>query len=70
MLCTQDSPVPDNQVSDITVIGLGAMGSAVANAFLNAGHATKVWNRSPERLVAYQNSAAVCAPDPVAAVTG
>lgn len=57
-------------MSDITVIGLGAMGSAVANAFLNAGHATKVWNRSPERLVAYQNSAAVCAPDPVAAVTG
>lgn len=46
------------------------MGSAVANAFLNAGHATTVWNRSPERLAAYQKSAAVCAKDLVAAVTG
>lgn len=50
------------------MIGLGAMGSAIANALLNAGHSTTVWNRSPERLVAFQNSAAACAPDLVAAV--
>ncbi|MFI2209534.1 NAD(P)-dependent oxidoreductase [Streptomyces sp. NPDC020141] len=39
----------------VTVVGLGAMGSALAEAFLRAGHPTTVWNRSPakaERLVA------------------
>ncbi|MEN7547598.1 NAD(P)-binding domain-containing protein [Rapidithrix thailandica] len=33
----------------VTVIGLGAMGTALAKAFLNAGHTTTVWNRSPEK---------------------
>ncbi|MBB5918033.1 3-hydroxyisobutyrate dehydrogenase-like beta-hydroxyacid dehydrogenase [Nocardia transvalensis] len=31
----------------VTVLGLGAMGSALAAAFLKAGHPTTVWNRSP-----------------------
>ncbi|GAA2801050.1 NAD(P)-dependent oxidoreductase [Saccharopolyspora taberi] len=30
----------------VTVIGLGAMGTALARAFLDAGHPTTVWNRS------------------------
>ncbi|MBT2401774.1 NAD(P)-dependent oxidoreductase [Streptomyces sp. ISL-100] len=30
----------------VTVIGLGAMGRALAGAFLEAGHPTTVWNRS------------------------
>jgi 3-hydroxyisobutyrate dehydrogenase-like beta-hydroxyacid dehydrogenase len=33
----------------VTVLGLGAMGRALAGAFLAAGHATTVWNRSPGR---------------------
>ena len=33
----------------VTVLGLGAMGSALARAFLAAGHPTTVWNRSPAR---------------------
>ncbi|WP_069164644.1 NAD(P)-dependent oxidoreductase [Nocardia altamirensis] len=33
----------------VTVLGLGSMGSALAKAFLRAGHPTTVWNRSPER---------------------
>ncbi|MBF6100639.1 NAD(P)-dependent oxidoreductase [Nocardia cyriacigeorgica] len=33
----------------VTVLGLGSMGSALANAFLAAGRPTAVWNRSPER---------------------
>ena len=37
-------------MSDITVIGLGAMGTAITHAFLQAGHAVCVWNRSPEKL--------------------
>ncbi|RZE95798.1 NAD(P)-binding domain-containing protein [Streptomyces sp. SCA2-2] len=31
----------------VTVLGLGRMGSALAAAFLAAGHPTTVWNRSP-----------------------
>ncbi|MEU8227416.1 NAD(P)-binding domain-containing protein [Kribbella sp. NPDC048915] len=33
----------------ITVLGLGAMGTALARAFLTAGHPTTVWNRTPGR---------------------
>ncbi|NUP12990.1 MAG: NAD(P)-dependent oxidoreductase [Polyangiaceae bacterium] len=33
----------------VTVLGLGAMGQALARAFLNAGHPTTVWNRSPDK---------------------
>ena len=33
----------------VTVLGLGAMGSALARAFLAAGHPTTVWNRTPGR---------------------
>ena len=36
-------------MSDITVVGLGAMGTALAEAFLNKGHAVTVWNRSPAK---------------------
>lgn len=40
---------------NVTVIGLGQMGAALADAFLSAGHPTTVWNRTPgkaEALVA------------------
>ncbi len=30
----------------VTVVGLGSMGSALAGAFLGAGHPTTVWNRT------------------------
>ncbi|MDE3722079.1 NAD(P)-binding domain-containing protein [Nocardiopsis sp. N85] len=33
----------------VTVIGLGLMGSALARAFVRAGHPTTVWNRSPDK---------------------
>lgn len=36
-------PVP----TPVTVLGLGAMGSALATAFVTAGHPTTVWNRTP-----------------------
>ncbi len=31
----------------VSVLGLGAMGGALAGALVKAGHATTVWNRSP-----------------------
>jgi 3-hydroxyisobutyrate dehydrogenase-like beta-hydroxyacid dehydrogenase len=36
-------------MADVTMIGLGAMGSALARAFIGAGHAVTVWNRTAER---------------------
>lgn len=33
----------------VSVIGLGLMGSALAEALLSAGHEVIVWNRSPEK---------------------
>lgn len=33
----------------MTVIGLGAMGSALAETFLATGHRTTVWNRSADK---------------------
>jgi len=37
-------------MSALTMIGLGAMGSALARAFVGAGHDVTVWNRTPERM--------------------
>lgn len=36
-------------MSDVTVIGLGAMGSALADRFLKQNHAVTVWNRSASK---------------------
>ncbi|MEU3622226.1 hydroxyacid dehydrogenase [Amycolatopsis coloradensis] len=33
----------------VTVVGLGSMGSALASAFLTAGHPTTVWNRTASK---------------------
>jgi 3-hydroxyisobutyrate dehydrogenase-like beta-hydroxyacid dehydrogenase len=52
----------------VTVLGLGAMGSALARAFLAAGHPTTVWNRSPGRAEPLRAAGAAVAPDVSAAV--
>ena len=36
-------------MSEITVVGLGPMGGALARALVGAGHTVTVWNRSPEK---------------------
>ncbi|MFE0806252.1 NAD(P)-dependent oxidoreductase [Streptomyces sp. NPDC058848] len=54
----------------VSVLGLGAMGSALAGALVKAGHATTVWNRSPGKekdLVAQGAEAAATAGDAVRA---
>ncbi|MEU5658421.1 NAD(P)-binding domain-containing protein [Streptomyces sp. NPDC047737] len=59
----------DNSVQ-VSVLGLGAMGSALAGALLKAGHATTCWNRSPGKaddLVAQGARAADTARDAVRA---
>ncbi|MGI5205711.1 NAD(P)-dependent oxidoreductase [Spirillospora sp. CA-108201] len=39
----------NNTDTPVTVIGLGLMGRALADAFLKAGHPTTVWNRTPSK---------------------
>lgn len=42
----------ENKISEsVTVLGLGAMGTALAGAFLRAGHRITVWNRSADKTV-------------------
>lgn len=54
----------------VSVIGLGMMGTALAAAFLKAGHPVTVWNRSPAKsgpLVAQGATPADTAAEAVAA---
>ena len=37
-------------MSDISTLGLGLMGSALARSLVNGGHDVTVWNRSPARM--------------------
>ncbi|MEU0480878.1 NAD(P)-binding domain-containing protein [Streptosporangium sp. NPDC006013] len=59
-----------NNSVQVSVLGLGAMGSALASALVKAGYATTVWNRSPGKaddLVAQGAEAAATAGDAVLA---
>lgn len=47
----------------VTVLGLGMMGAALANAFVKNGNRTTVWNRSVEKADALVQQGAVLAPD-------
>jgi 3-hydroxyisobutyrate dehydrogenase-like beta-hydroxyacid dehydrogenase len=48
-------------MTDITVIGLGAMGSALARAQMKAGRTVTVWNRSPEKVEQLVTDGAIAA---------
>jgi 3-hydroxyisobutyrate dehydrogenase-like beta-hydroxyacid dehydrogenase len=56
-------------MSDVTVIGLGNMGSALAHTLLNNGCTVTVWNRSPEKGSPLMEKGAVLAPSPLTAIT-
>ncbi len=43
----------------VTVLGLGSMGSALAAAFIEAGHRTTVWNRTPSKALPLVSKGAV-----------
>jgi 3-hydroxyisobutyrate dehydrogenase-like beta-hydroxyacid dehydrogenase len=55
-------------MSDITVIGLGLMGSALARTIYIAGHCITVWNRSPEKMQSFVDDGIATAPDLVSAI--
>ncbi len=50
--------------SDVSVLGLGKMGSALAHAFLDQGKSVTVWNRSPYRAEALAAAGASVADRP------
>ncbi|MDF2710026.1 MAG: 3-hydroxyacid dehydrogenase [Nonomuraea muscovyensis] len=52
----------DNR-APVTVLGLGSMGRALAEAFLRAGHPTTVWNRSAAKAAPLVARGASHAPD-------
>jgi 3-hydroxyisobutyrate dehydrogenase-like beta-hydroxyacid dehydrogenase len=51
-----------NDRTPVTVIGLGSMGSALAGAFVAAGHPTTVWNRTAGKAAPLVDKGAVAAP--------
>ncbi len=56
-------------MSEISVIGLGAMGSALARALIRRGHSVTVWNRTAEKASALVDDGAVLSPSVATAVT-
>lgn len=63
------TPAP-GRTAPLTLLGLGTMGTALARAWLAAGHPLTVWNRTPERaepLAAAGASVAASAAEAVAA---
>ncbi|MFF8288966.1 NAD(P)-dependent oxidoreductase [Streptomyces sp. NPDC016309] len=54
--------------TSVTLLGLGAMGAALARAWLAAGHPLTVWNRTPARAAALAAEGARVADSAAAAV--
>ncbi|MFJ6521194.1 NAD(P)-dependent oxidoreductase [Streptomyces filamentosus] len=57
-----------NAKTPVTLLGLGAMGTALARTWLAAGHPLTVWNRTAARAEALAAEGATVAPDATAAV--
>jgi len=55
-------------MSDVTVIGLGAMGAALASAFLKDGHSVTVWNRTRAKAEPLVKDGATLVPSAASAV--
>ena len=55
-------------MTDITVIGLGLMGAALARTLGEAGHSVTVWNRSPEKMRPFAEAGVETAADVGAAI--
>src|ERR1041385_8682743 len=55
-------------MSEVTMIGLGNMGFALARALLEKGRTVMIWNRSPEKAVSLVEKGAVLAPSVDAAI--
>ena len=54
----------------VAVIGLGAMGAALAAAILRSGAEVRVWNRTPEKSAALHDQGAIACATPRDAISG
>ncbi|MBO8199246.1 NAD(P)-dependent oxidoreductase [Streptomyces smyrnaeus] len=59
---------PAAEAGPVTVLGLGAMGSAIARTFLDHGHPTTVWNRTAAKTAPLADAGATAAPTAAEAV--
>lgn len=57
-------------MTSVAVIGLGAMGTALARALLAKGYPLTVWNRTPEKAADLVGSGAALAESPFSAIRG
>jgi 3-hydroxyisobutyrate dehydrogenase-like beta-hydroxyacid dehydrogenase len=48
-----------NADTPVSIIGLGAMGTAIAKVFIKNGYKTTVWNRSPEKAAPLASAGAI-----------
>jgi 3-hydroxyisobutyrate dehydrogenase-like beta-hydroxyacid dehydrogenase len=55
-------------MSDVSVIGLGKMGTALAATLLASGRSVTIWNRSAAKAAALLEAGATLAPSPAAAI--
>ena len=55
---------------NVAFIGLGNMGSGMAHCLLRAGHNLRVWNRSVEKMTAFEAAGAVACVSPAETVNG
>ncbi len=51
----------EEALGNVTCMGLGRMGSALARCFIRHGHKVTVWNRDPEKRKAFKGSATIAA---------
>ena len=56
-------------MSDITIIGLGLMGAALARAVQRGGHDLTVWNRSADKMQPFVDNGASAAADAAGAIS-
>jgi 3-hydroxyisobutyrate dehydrogenase len=53
---------------NVTILGAGAMGSAMAYRLVDTGHQVTIWNRNPDRLKSFDGTGVSVAEDAAAAV--
>ncbi|WP_369248309.1 NAD(P)-dependent oxidoreductase [Streptomyces sp. R41] len=63
------TPPDEHAKPPVSVLGLGLMGTALATAFLKAGHPTTVWNRTPSKTGPLTAQGAAPAETPAEAIT-
>lgn len=56
-------------MSNVTVIGLGAMGSKLAELLINAGQTVTLWNRTPDKAQPFIERGATLVTSPSAAIS-